>query len=174
MKALLKISNFIILIILLSLSSCNKEETYKNSDEWVAAVQKKIPEITAENLKVKIDSMEMFYLIDVREAMEHYHGFIPGSINVSAGTLPFKMENELFWDSELLYIPMKNDVIIVYCKKGKRSVLAAEALQKLGYENIFYLKGGFKKWELTYPNEYETKLDMLNHGGEDEGEVGGC
>ena len=174
MKALFKISSLIILISLITLSACKKDETYENSDAWVASVQEKIPVIRTEQLKVKIDSMEMFYLIDVREAIEHYHGFIPGSINIPGGSLPFKMGNDTFWEDEFLYKPEKSDLIIVYCKKGKRSVLAAEALQKLGYKNIFFLDGGFKKWELSYPNEYETKLDMLNHGGEEKGETGGC
>ena len=174
MKTILKISSLFILIALISLSACKKDETYENSDAWVSSVQEKISEITAEQLKTKVDSMEMFYLIDVREAMEHYHGFIPGSINIPGGSLPFKMENETFWENEFLYLPEKSDIIIVYCKKGKRSVLSAEALEKLGYKNVYFLDGGFKNWELMYPLEYETKLDMLNHSGENNEEAGGC
>lgn len=162
------------LVVLISMAACKKDETYENSDAWVAAATEKLDPITVEQLKTKIDSMEIFYLVDVRQPMEHYHGFIPGSINIPGGSLPFNMENDLFWENEFLYKPEKSDLIVVYCKKGKRSVLAAEALKKLGYNNILFLDGGFKKWELTYPLEYETRLDMLNHGADEGGEVGGC
>ena len=85
----------------------------------------------------------------------------------------FKMNNDEFWENEMTYPPQKTDEFIVYCKKGKRSVMAADALKRLGYENVSYLEGGWKKWELTYPLDYEEKLDKMG-GHEETEEVGGC
>lgn len=155
------------------LPSCTKEKIYTSADEWVAEVQSNLKTLTAEQLKQKIDDFEMFYLLDVREPSEHYPGFIPGSINLPGGVMIFKMTNDGFWEEQMSYTPTKEDEIIVYCKKGKRSVIAADQLKKLGYSNVKFLEGGWKKWELSYPLEYDKDLNKLNHS-ESGGEVGGC
>nr|NQU92333.1 rhodanese-like domain-containing protein [Bacteroidota bacterium] len=162
-----------IMSLMLIIVSCSKEKQYATADEWVAETQLGLEKIKVEDLKKKIDDFEMIYLLDVREPNEHYPGFIPGSINTPGGVLIFKMQNDDFWESEMAYTPQKEDKIIVYCKKGKRSVMAADALKKLGYKNVKYLDGGFKKWELTYPLEYDEKLDQMG-GGSSHEEVGGC
>lgn len=158
---------------LMMLTSCNKEKIYSSADEWVADVQTNMKTVTVEELKKKIDDFEMFYLLDVREPEEHYPGFIPGAINVPAGVLIFKMSDDKFWEEQMSYTPTKEDEIIVFCKKGKRSVMAANALKKLGYKNVEFLEGGWKYWELNYPLEYDKDLDKLNHS-EPAGESGGC
>jgi len=162
-----------ILSIATVIVSCSKEKQYATADEWVAETQQGLDVLKVEDLKKKIDDFEMIYLLDVREPNEHYPGFIPGSINVPGGVLIFKMQSDDFWEHEMAYTPQKVDEIIVYCKKGKRSVMAADALQKLGYSNVKFLDGGFKKWELTYPLEYEENLDQMG-GGVSHEEVGGC
>jgi rhodanese-related sulfurtransferase len=128
--------------------------------------------VTVEQLKEKIDNGDMILLIDVREPAEHNAGYIPGSLNIPRGVLEFKIGNEEFWDEEMLYMPEKDEELILYCKKGKRSILAVETLKQLGYQNVTYLDEGWKKWEMTYPLFYEKNLDQLSH--EEEGEAGGC
>jgi len=122
----------------------------------------------------KMDSLEIFYLIDVRELGEHVYGYIPGAINIPGGILIFKMGNEAFWDNEMIYPPEKTDEIIAYCKKGKRSVIAADYLDRLGYENVNFLEGGWKAWEMAYPLEYEENLEMLGGSHDAEEDAGGC
>jgi rhodanese-related sulfurtransferase len=154
-------------------SACSKEKNYGSADEWVNDLKMGLKSVSVEELKQKVDDFEMIYVLDVREPMEHYHGLIPGSINLPGGLVIFNMAVDGFWEAEMTYPPQKSDEIIVYCKKGNRSVIAADALKRLGYENVSYLEGGWKKWELTYPLEYEEKLDMLG-GHEEKEEVGGC
>lgn len=158
---------------LMILPSCGKDKVYSTADEWVTEVQGNLKTATVEDLKQKIDDFEMFYLLDVREPGEYYPGYIPGAINVPGGILIFKMDDDGFWEDQMSYTPTKEDEIIVYCKKGKRSVMAADALLKLGFKNVKFLEGGWKKWEITYPLEYDKDLDKLNHS-EPEGEAGGC
>lgn len=159
-------------VILLITSSCSKDKSYSNADEWVDDIKGNLKSTSVEELKAKIDNYEMFYLVDVRENMEHNYGYIPSSINIPGGSLIFKIDNKEFWEQEMLYVPQKTDEIIVYCKKGKRSIIAADALRKLGYTNIKYLDGGWKNWELTYPLEYD-KNEVTGHH-EEAKEVGGC
>jgi len=165
---------FILLLVGFGSFSCSQcDKKYSSADLMVAEMSADLDAITVEALRTKIDSFEMFYLIDVREANEHFHGFIPGSIHICCGTIAFKMDNNEFWDNEMTYTPEKTDEIVVYCKKGKRSVVAASLLERLGYENVKYVDGGWKKWELTFPLMYDKKLENLGHQ-EEHADEGGC
>ena len=112
-------------------------------------------------------------MIDVRQKSEHYYGYIPGSLVIPRGSLEFLIGSENFWEEEGLYMPLKEEKIVIYCKKGSRGILAAEALVKLGYEDVVALDGGWKKWELSYPDIYEKNLEMLSGGGAEEHDDGG-
>ena len=151
---------------------CQKVDSFSSVDEMIKLAEKNLKTITVEELKVKIDSFEMFNLIDVREPSEHNHGYIPGSVNIPRGLLEFNIGNEAFWESTGFYFPEQTEEFVVYCKKGSRSILAAEALTKLGYKNVVFIEGGWKKWELSYPLVQEKNLELESHG--EEKEVGGC
>ncbi len=172
MKRTIPTYYLMLLSVLLMLGSCNTSTTYSSVDAMVDEALLGSNPIDAESLKKLIDDGEMILLLDVREPNEFNAGYIPGGVNIPRGTLEFKIGNEAFWEAEMLYMPEKEEPIIVYCKKGKRSILAAKTLKQLGYTNIQYLDGGWKKWELTYPLIFEKNLDQMHH--EDEGEVGGC
>ncbi len=161
-----------VLLITFTALSCQRKDNFSDVDSMVAEAMKSSETITVEQLKALIDNGEMLLLIDVREPAEHNAGYIPGSLNIPRGTLEFKIGNADFWDEAMLYMPEKDEPIVVYCKKGKRSILAAQTLHRLGYKNVRYLDEGWKKWEMTYPLIYEKNLDKVPHN---EGvEVGGC
>lgn len=163
---------FLTIAITVLFIGCNKNDTFSSVDEMVIEAGKNLKTITVEELKTKIDSFEMFNLIDVREAAEHNFGYIPGSVNIPRGTLEFKIASEEFWVSTGFYYPEATEEFVLYCKKGSRSILAAEALMKLGYKNVKIVEGGFKKWEMSYPLLQEKNLELQSHGAEEE--VGGC
>lgn len=151
---------------------CQRAETFSSADEMVRLASIDLKIITVDELKTKIDSFETFNLIDVRESNEHNHGYIPGSVNIPRGTLEFKIANEEFWESTGFYYPEQTENFVVYCKKGSRSILAAETLKKLGYKNVVFVEGGFKKWELSFPLMQDKNLELESHGRAKE--VGGC
>ena len=160
--------------LFISSCTCPCEQEVSGPDEIVAQAMEGLEMITPEDLKLKMDSLEIFYLVDVRELGEYVYGYIPGAINIPGGILIFKMGNEAFWDNEMIYPPEKTDEIIAYCKKGKRSVIAADYLERLGYENVKFLEGGWKAWEMVYPLEYEENLEMLGGSHDAEEDAGGC
>ena len=93
-------------------------------------------EITAEDAKKIMDSGEDFVILDVREQDEFDAGHIPGAI-----LIPYtKIENK---SEEML--PDKDTQILVYCRSGRRSKIAAESLAKLGYTDIKEF-GGIIDW----------------------------
>ena len=168
-----KVLNIAVAIIIMIMGySCNNNQGITTVDDMVVTAEQSTTPITVDILKQKIDDGEMILLLDVREPNEFNAGYIPGALNIPRGVLEFKINNEKFWEEAMLYMPLPEEEIIVYCKKGKRSILAAETLQKLGYTNVTYLDGGWKNWEMNYPLIYEKNLDANAH--DDGGEVGGC
>ncbi|OGW82396.1 MAG: molybdenum cofactor biosynthesis protein MoeB [Omnitrophica bacterium RIFCSPHIGHO2_02_FULL_51_18] len=94
-----------------------------------------LPEISAKELKAKMDREEKFVLIDVREPNEFEINKIPGAKLIPLGTLPERV-SEL--DSA--------DEIVIHCHFGGRSAKACELLQKIGYKKVKNLAGGIDAW----------------------------
>ena len=156
----------------LIVSACAKTEVV-TPEKMVEAAKAEVNLISAEKANDIINGEEIYNLIDVRGPMEHYYGYIPGSVMIPRGSLEFSIGSKEFWEHEGLYEPQKDEIFILYCKKGNRSILAAQTLQRLGYTKVYVIDGGWKKWELTYPEYTEKDLDKLGGGNKHE-EVGGC
>ena len=78
-----------------------------------------------------------YIILDVRRADEFAAGHIPGAINVA---------NESIGTDEIPELPDKDQLIMVYCRSGRRSKEASEKLVKLGYTNIVEF-GGILDWK---------------------------
>lgn len=93
-------------------------------------------QITPQEAKKIMDSDEEHIVLDVREQDEYDSGRIPNAILIPYTEIENKAE-------ELL--PHKDAQILVYCRSGRRSKIAAEALSKLGYTNVKEF-GGIIDW----------------------------
>ena len=129
--------------------SCQKGGSFSSVDEMVELAGKNLEAVSVDEIKVRMDTFAMINIIDVREPSEYNHGYIPGAVNIPRGVLEFNIGKEEFWESTGFYYPEPTEEFVLYCKKGSRSILAAETLQKLGYKNVKIIEGGWKKWELT-------------------------
>ena len=78
-----------------------------------------------------------YIILDVRRPDEFAAGHIPGAINVA---------NETIGTAEIPELPDKDQLIMVYCRSGRRSKEASEKLVKLGYTNIVEF-GGILDWK---------------------------
>jgi len=173
MKQISKTYWIVILLTMVFFSSCKEDlKVYNSTDEWIASIENSITPISIDSLHAKIERYDEFYLIDVREPNEYYPAYIPSAVNIPNGLLLFKINIDSFWENAMMYTPKKDEPIIVYCKKGKRSMFAAYKLQKLGFTNVKYVNGGWMKWEENYPTLYEAQLEKLSGGSHKE--VGGC
>lgn len=77
-------------------------------------------------------------IIDVREPDETGKGIIPDAEIIPRGILEFRV-------ARIAEDP--DQPIVVYCRSGNRSALAALTLQNMGYRQVYSLEGGWKAWD---------------------------
>jgi rhodanese-related sulfurtransferase len=92
--------------------------------------------ITAQEAKQIMDSEEGYIILDTRTQEEYDEAHIPGAIVIPHDEITDRVEEEL---------TDKDQLLLVYCRSGRRSKLAAETLVKLGYTNIKEF-GGIIDW----------------------------
>ena len=117
-----------LLLAVMMLTACGQD---KENDQGAVYVN-----ITAEEAKQIMDSEEGYIILDVRTLEEYDQGHIPGAIVISHEEIAEKAEDVL---------TDKDQLILVYCRSGRRSKIAAEALVELGYTNIKEF-GGIIDW----------------------------
>ena len=118
----------LILLAVLLLTACGQD---KENDREAVYMN-----ITVEEAKVLMDSGESHIILDVRTQEEYDQGHIPGAIVIPDTQIKARAE-EMLTD--------KDQLILVYCRSGRRSKLAAEILAELGYTNIKEF-GGIIDW----------------------------
>ena len=94
-------------------------------------------QISGAEAKALMDSESGYIIIDARTWSEYDEGHIPGAILIPEYEIANRAEKEL---------PDKDQLILVYCRSGRRSKIAAEELVKLGYTNVKEF-GGIIDWE---------------------------
>ncbi|WP_232695489.1 rhodanese-like domain-containing protein [Brevibacillus daliensis] len=91
--------------------------------------------VSAEEFKEKMSQRGKVVLIDVRQPDEYKSGYIAPAINIPVGQIQSRL-NEI----------NKNKEVLLYCKSGMRSKLAAKILKKNGYTNLVQLRRGVTGW----------------------------
>ena len=117
-----------LLLAVMMLTACGQDKENGQGAVYV--------NITAEEAKQIMNSEEAYIILDVRTQEEYDQGHIPGAIVISHEEIAEKAEKVL---------TDKEQLILVYCRSGRRSKLAAEALVELGYTNIKEF-GGIIDW----------------------------
>jgi len=120
-----------------------------------------ISEVFPWDLEEKLNHSDNILLIDITEPAEFATVHIKNSINVPRGVL----EAACDWgyeDTVPVLADARDKEVIVICRSGNRSALAAFTMQLMGFENIHSLKTGLRGWfdyELPLYNEFEQEVD---------------
>ncbi|WP_202842645.1 rhodanese-like domain-containing protein [Luteimonas saliphila] len=86
-------------------------------------------------------------LIDVREPDEYAQGHLPGAVNLPRGVLEFQIHaHPAMGCTASEALALSDRPLVLYCRTGGRSALAAESLQQLGFSDVHSLAGGFEAW----------------------------
>ena len=97
----------------------------------------RITEVTTDEAATMLAAPEPPIVIDVREQDEFRAGHIPGAWGIGRGILEYHIADE---------VPDADAKILLYCRGGNRSALAAASLQNMGYTNVMSMTGGYRKW----------------------------
>ena len=119
---------FFLFLAVMMLTACGQA---KENDQGAIYVN-----ITADEAKQIMDTEEGYIILDVREQDEYDAGHIPEAILIPYTQIGEKA-NEM--------LPDKDQLILVYCRSGRRSKLSSEILVELGYTNIKEF-GGIIDW----------------------------
>lgn len=117
----------------------------KKYDELVAEAMTRVKEVSPWDFGRRYQAGDIPLLLDVREPAEFAMLRIPGSINVPRGIL----EQSCEWDYDETVPELavgRDREIVVICRSGKRSVLAADVMQQMGFSNVVSLKLGVRGW----------------------------
>ena len=104
----------------------------------------KVKELTIEEARERLSKNPQAVLMDVREDSEWHAEHAAEAVHLGKGILERDLEQKF---------PDPTREIIMYCGGGYRSILTAEAAQKMGYRNVYSLIGGYKglvnaKWPM--------------------------
>ncbi len=105
--------------------------------ELIAKALQNITEVSVDEVKQQLGETK---LLDVREGEEFAASHLPGAINIPRGVMEFKLA------AHPHFANAQNEDIIVYCQSGRRSALAVDVLQQLGYSKTVSMAGGIKQW----------------------------
>ena len=118
-----------VMLAMLLLTACGQQSKETQEANYMM-------NITAQEAKEIMDTQEGYVILDTRTQEEYDQGHIPGAV-----LLPY---DEVLQKAETI-LTDKNQLILVYCRSGRRSKLAANDLVKLGYTNIKEF-GGIIDW----------------------------
>ncbi|MBU6433008.1 MAG: sulfurtransferase [Nitrospirae bacterium] len=111
----------------------------------VDAARARVKECTVVQAKARLDRGEVLHFLDVREDREFSKDHAKGARHLGKGIIERDVETR---------IPNKEETILLYCGGGYRSVLAADALQQMGYTSVVSMEGGIEAWrDAGYPME---------------------
>ena len=109
----------------------------KTFDELVADAKTRIQEASIEEVRGMVASESEEVIVDIREESEWNKGHLPGATHLGRGVLEVKVDQ---------VFPDKDTPLVLYCGGGRRSALAADVLQVMGYTNVRSMAGGWRGW----------------------------
>ena len=113
----------------------------KHSEGFLKLVddaKSRVREVSVADTQQRMRENTQAKLIDVREDKEWDAAHATGAIHLGKGIIERDIETT---------VPDKNTELILYCGGGYRSALAGDALQRMGYTNVFSMAGGWKAWQ---------------------------
>ncbi len=115
------------------------ERTQTSAQDLVAAAKQQISEVNVATAKQLLKEGNIV-IVDVREESEFAAGHLDNTLLLPRGVLEFKIGN-------LPELADKSKAVLVYCRTGGRSAMAAQTMQTLGYTNVLSMAGGFEAWQ---------------------------
>ena len=130
----------------------------KSFEELVNECLDRVEELFPWDLEELLQQDPAIMLLDIREPYEFAAMHIRNAMNVPRGVLESACEYDYEETVPELVQARERDIVVI-CRSGKRSVLAADVMQKMGYGRVKSLKTGLRGW-----SDYEQ--EMVDADGE--------
>ena len=145
---MLKVIIEAIMILVMMLTGC----TASGKDDGAGTYKAVYTQITQEKAKEMMKADDGHVIVDVRRQDEYDEGHIPGAILIP---------NESIEDTRPDALPDLEQIILVYCRSGRRSKEAAQKLADMGYKNVYEF-GGIIDWTGdVVKNDIENRMDPV-------------
>lgn len=123
----------------------------KTSQQLIAEVKAAINEISVADLSSALKTSSEIVLIDVREPAEFAQQHISGAVNYPRGVLEMNIHNHpkvaaTGCDPDNALQQLAQYPIYLICRSGGRSALAAESLQRMGFNQVYSVADGMQAW----------------------------
>ena len=119
--------------------------TAKRYADLLAEARERVAELMPWDLEHLLSRADAPLVLDVREPAEFARAHITGALNVPRGVLEQACEWD-FDETEPLLAAGRERAIVVVCRSGQRSLLAADVMQQLGFTSVVSLKTGMRGW----------------------------
>jgi len=126
--------------------------TVKSFEELVSDCLDEVEELFPWDLEELLQKDPAILILDIREPYEFDAMHIRDSVNVPRGVLESACEYDYEETVPELVEARERDIVVI-CRSGKRSVLAADVMQKMGYSKVRSLKTGLRGW-----SDYEQEM----------------
>ncbi|MEN8760938.1 MAG: rhodanese-like domain-containing protein [Thiogranum sp.] len=124
----------------------------KSIDDFINEALKNVDELFPWDLEEVIENKADMLLLDIREPYEFDAMHIKDAINVPRGVLETACDYD-YEETVPELVESREREIIVICRSGKRSILAADVMQQMGYTKVRSLKTGMRGW-----SDYEQAM----------------
>lgn len=136
-NTLILISSLLIISTFAGCSSKQKNAEQQSDKKQLIGMAETAPLVyknvsMAEGLKIAEENPDAI-ILDVRRNDEYKSGHIPGARLLTMETISA--------ESAAKVLPNKNQLILIYCRSGRRSKIAAQSLLDLGYTNLIEFGG---------------------------------
>ena len=130
----------------------------KRLADLLAEARLRVPELMPWDLQARLQAQPELLLLDVREPAEFGAAHIAGSLHVPRGVLEQACEWEFDDTVPVLAGGRVAREVVVVCRSGNRSLLAAQVMLDMGFENVASLRTGVRGWN-------DADLPLVNDAG---------
>jgi sulfur-carrier protein adenylyltransferase/sulfurtransferase len=108
------------------------------SQDMLSRARQSVEEWSAAEVAARRERGETFPLVDVREQLEWNDGHLPEAVFIPRGMIELQIEAA---------VPDKDQLVVLYCHSGVRSLYAAQTLKQMGYKQPISMAGGIVAWK---------------------------
>ena len=144
----------------------------KTFKDLIEEARRDVKELFPWDVEERKQANEDLLLLDIREECEYAACHVQNSMLIPRGILETACEEE-YEDSVPELINSRRREIVVICRSGNRSIMAAQTMQWMGFQNVSSMKTGLRGWndyELPLIDRYQETVDpdtveeLLNAG----------